>query len=124
MKIFKLIIVFLLAAMMLLGAFNHIYAPENYSAFIPDFISENIANILSTITEGTVGILVLIPKYRKWGGLGFSILMIAFLPIHVWDLTKEIPAIGSTMAAVIRLGIQFLLIAAGWWIYKSSNEKS
>jgi len=124
MKIFKLIIVFLLAAMMLLGAFNHIYTPETYSAFIPDFIPENIANILSTITEGIVGILLLIPKYRKWGGLGFFLLMIAFLPIHIWDLTKDTPAIGSTMAAIIRLGVQFLLIAAGWWIYKSSAKKS
>lgn len=49
--------------------------------------------------------------------------MIVFLPIHIWDVTKEIPAIGSKTAAGIRLGIQFLLIAAGWWIYKTSPEK-
>ena len=110
--------------MMLLGAFNHIYTPEAYTAFIPEFIPENFANILSTITEGLVGIALIIPKYRKWGGLGFCVLMIAFLPIHVWDLTKEAPAIGSKTGATIRLGIQFLLIGAGWWIYKSGQEKT
>jgi len=124
MKILKLIIVFLLAALMLLGAFNHIYAPETYAAFIPEFIPENLANILSTITEGIVGIALIIPKYRKWGGLGFCILMIAFLPIHIWDLTKEVPAIGSKMAATIRLVVQFLLIATGWWIYRTSSKEA
>lgn len=124
MKIFKLIIVFLLAALMLLGAFNHIYAPETYAAFIPEFIPENLANVLSTIAEGVVGIVLIVPKYRKWGGLGFCILMLAFLPIHIWDLTKEVPAVGSKMGAAIRLVVQFLLIAAGWWIYKTSSPKS
>ena len=109
---------------MLLGAFNHVYAPETYSAFIPEFISENLANILSTIAEGVVGVALIIPKYRKWGGLGFCILMILFLPLHVWDFTKEVPAIGSKMAAGIRLGVQFLLIVAGWWIYKASGKKN
>lgn len=123
MKVLKLVIVFLLAFLMLLGSFNHIYAPETYAAFIPEFISENLANILSTVAEAIVGIALIIPKYRKWGGLGFCLLMIVFLPIHIWDVTKEIPAIGSKTAAGIRLGIQFLLIAAGWWIYKTSPEK-
>ena len=124
MKFLRLIIVFLLAALMLLGAFNHVYAPETYSAFIPEFISEDLANILSTIAEGIIGIALVIPKYRKWGGLGFFILMILFLPIHIWDFTKEVPATGSKMAAGIRLGVQFLLIAAGWWIYKATGRKT
>lgn len=124
MKILKLIVIFILATMMLLGAFNHLYAPETYTAFIPKFIPESLANILSTIAEGIIGIALIIPKYRKWGGLGFFLLMIAFLPIHIWDFTKEVPAIGSKIAAMIRLGVQFLLIAAGWWIYRSSPDKT
>ena len=120
MKFLKLILIFLLAAIMLFGAFNHMYAPEVYAAFIPDFFPENLANIVSAIAEGVIGIALIVPKYRKWGGLGFFLLMIAFLPIHIWDLTKEIPAIGSKLAAAIRLGVQFLFIAAGWWIYKTS----
>lgn len=120
MKFFKLIIVFLLAAIMLFGAINHISAPEVYAAFIPEFIPENLANILSAIAEGIIGIALIVPKYRRWGGLGFFLLMIVFLPIHIWDLTKEIPAIGSKLAASIRLVVQFLFIAAGWWIYKTS----
>lgn len=108
---------------MLAGAFNHIYAPETYKDFIPNFIPETLANILSTIAEAIVGIALIIPKYRKWGGLGFFILMIIFLPIHIWDFTKEIPAIGSKVAATVRIAVQLLFIAAGWWIYKSYQSK-
>ncbi|MFS4468489.1 hypothetical protein [Maribacter sp. 2210JD10-5] len=122
MKIVRLILIFLFAAMMLLGAFNHLYAPETYAAFIPEFVPESFANVLSAIVEGLIGIALIVPKYRKWGGFGFFVLMIAFLPIHIWDLLKNTPAIGSKMAAMIRLGIQFLLIAGGWWIYKATPK--
>jgi len=124
MKIFKIIVTYLLAFLMLSGAFNHVYSPESYSAFMPTFIPETIGNLLSAIAEAIIGIALLVPKYRKWGGLGFFALMLIFLPIHVWDLTKEVPALGSKMAAMIRLVVQFLLIAAGWWIYKTNPEKS
>ncbi|MGO4921354.1 hypothetical protein [Maribacter spongiicola] len=123
MKIIQLVLIYLFAFLMLAGAFNHIYAPETYKDFIPNFIPEQLANILSTIAEAIVGIALIIPKYRKWGGLGFFILMIIFLPIHIWDFTKEIPAIGSKVAATVRIAVQLLFIAAGWWIYKSYQSK-
>ena len=72
--------------------------------------------------EAAIGIALIIPKYRKWGGLGFFLLMIGFLPIHVWDLFKETPAIGSMNAAIIRVLIQFVLIYLGWRIWKKNSE--
>jgi uncharacterized membrane protein len=124
MKIFQLIVIFILAFLMLSGAFNHLYAPETYKEFIPEFFPVTLAHILSAIAEAAIGIALLIPKYRKWGGLGFFLLMIAFLPIHIWDITKDVPAIGSKTAATIRIAVQFLFIAAGWWIYKTYRIKS
>jgi uncharacterized membrane protein len=124
MKIFQIIVIFILAFLMLTGAFNHLYAPETYNEFIPEFFSKSLANILSAIAEAAIGIALLIPKYRKWGGLGFFLLMLAFLPIHIWDLTKDAPAIGSKVAAIIRTAVQFLFLAAGWWIYKTYRIKS
>ncbi len=121
MIIFRKIIAIFFGLFLLYGAYNHIANPEFYTPMIPDFIPENFANILSAITEFIVGLLLIIPKYQKWGGLGFAILMTAFLPIHIWDLTKEIPAVGSQTAAIIRLVIQFVIIGIGWWIYKKSK---
>jgi hypothetical protein len=44
--------------------------------------------------------------------------MIIFLPLHVWDVFRDKPAIGSHQIALIRLPIQFLLIFIGWFISK------
>ncbi|MEM6698217.1 MAG: hypothetical protein AAF806_15045 [Bacteroidota bacterium] len=117
----KHILPILLAALMLFSAYNHIVKPDFYAPFIPDFISKDFANISSTILEAIVGIALIIPKYRHWGGLGFALLMIAFLPIHVWDLFKETPAIGSMNAAIIRVLVQFILIYLGWRIWKRNK---
>ncbi|MEM8523817.1 MAG: MauE/DoxX family redox-associated membrane protein [Bacteroidota bacterium] len=114
----KHILPLLLAALMLFGAVNHIIKPEFYVAMIPEFIPESFANISSAIVEAVIGIALIIPKYRKWGGLGFFLLMIAFLPIHIWDFSKEEPAIGSKNAAIIRLLVQFVFIYLGWRIWK------
>lgn len=114
----KRILPYILAAMMLLGALGHFIAPAEYNAMIPEFISSSLANILAGIVEGVIGVALLLPRYRKWGGLGFMFLMIAFLPIHVWDVTRDEPAIGSTIGAWIRLPLQFVFIYAGWLVSK------
>lgn len=103
---------------MMLGAIGHIMNPDFYAGMVPDFIPLGVANVLAIIVEGAIGILLFIPKYRYWGALGFLVLMLAFLPIHVWELFKEEPVVGAPPAPAIRLAFQFLLIFAGWWLYK------
>ncbi len=103
---------------MLLGAVGHVASPEMYAPLIPSFIPEFMAHLFSTVAELGVGIALLVPKYRKYGGLGFMVLMVIFLPIHIWDLLKEEPFMGSKTAATGRLVAQFLMIYTGWWIYK------
>lgn len=114
----KKILPYLLAALLLLSAVGHIVSPAFYAPMIPPFISEALANILAALTEAILGIALLWPRYRKWGGLGFMVLMVAFLPIHVWDVVREDPAVGSRLAAAFRLVMQFVLIYAGWWVWK------
>jgi len=69
---------------------------------------------ISGLVEILFGVLVLIKKYAKIGAWGILILMLLFLPIHVWDIFSDTPAIGSQKAAFIRLPIQFLLIVIAW----------
>jgi hypothetical protein len=47
--------------------------------------------------------------------------MIAFFPIHIWDLLKEVPAIGSKDAAIIRLVVQFIFIGIAYFVFKKSG---
>lgn len=114
----KRVLPYILAIILLLGAIAHLAAPEFYAPMVPDFIPLSLANILSFVLEAGIGILLLIPKYRAWGGLGFMVLMIGFLPIHIWDMLKEAPAVGPPPAPQIRVAMQFLLIYAGYWMYR------
>ncbi len=113
------IIASILGVLMLLGAYGHFFNSGFYEPLIPDFISKSLANISSGLLELVLGIGLLIPATRSWAGLGFMILMIAFTPLHIWDLVKENPMMGSKMGALIRLLIHFLLIYAGWWIFSN-----
>ncbi|MEM0994347.1 MAG: hypothetical protein AAF847_00270 [Bacteroidota bacterium] len=115
----KLMVSLSLAALMLLSAIYHIIKPKFYEPLIPAFIPSQFANIVTAIAEGVVGIALLLPTYRTWGGFGFFLLMLGFLPLHTWDLLKAKPAFGSKKAAAIRLVLQFVLIYAGWWVWKS-----
>ena len=104
---------------MISGAVAHVVVPELYLPVIPDFIPAKLANGAAAVFELVVGLALLIPKYRSWGGLGFMVLMVAFLPLHVWDVFREDPVMGSQAAAGVRLVLQGILIYAGWWIYSS-----
>tara|TARA_B110000046_G_scaffold43521_2_gene48524 strand:- start:2321 stop:2683 length:363 start_codon:yes stop_codon:yes gene_type:complete len=112
------VIPMLVGLVMIVGAAGHIFSPELYAQMIPAFLPMQFANISAAVCEAIVGVLLFVPKYRANGGIGFMLLMFAFLPIHVWDALQDAPAVGSPTVAVFRLVIQFLLIYTGWWIYK------
>jgi len=106
---------------LLAAAYNHIVNAEIYLAMIPPFIPVAFADFFAVTSEALVGILLLVPKTRKYGVLGFSILMIIFLPLHIWDVFRvknhENPLVKNFNVAVIRLLIQFVVIALGFWMY-------
>lgn len=107
--------------LMLFGAYNHLANPDFYLGFIPENLPKAPVHYLTALVEFIIGSLILIPKYRRLGALSFIALMLAFLPIHIWDLLKDMPAIGSKQAAIIRLIVQFVFIAIAYFIFKRSN---
>ncbi len=118
-KLFWTVIKFALAFLMVYGGVQHFVKPDFYLPFVPSFLPYPMAVIyISGIVEVVLGIALLLNnKYAKLGALGVLVLMILFLPIHIWDVFSEIPAIGSHDAALIRLPIQFVLIALAWKVY-------
>lgn len=116
-------------AMVLLGAaYNHIVNAEIYFAMIPKFIPVLFADLFAVATEALVGILLLIPKTRKYGAIGFTILMLIFLPLHIWDVFRvnnhENPLVKNMNVAVIRLIIQLVVIGLGYWMYHTKSKIS
>lgn len=104
-----------LAIFLMFGGVQHFLKPDFYIPFVPKFLPFTVAIIyISGLIEIVFGIALFIKKYAKFGAWGIFILMLLFLPIHIWDVFSDTPAIGSHKAALIRLPIQFVLIVVSW----------
>lgn len=123
MQYLKLGLTFLFGILMIFAGINHFRHSVIYVPFIPDFLPKNFINLASGIIEIVLGIGVFIPQFRQRSAFGIFLLMIIFLPLHVWDVFRDKPAIGSHQIALIRLPIQFLLIFIGWFISKKHLNK-
>lgn len=130
-QLFWTVLKIILALFMIYGGVQHFIKPDFYIQFVPSFLPYPMAIIyISGIIEIALGSAMLLnKKYAKFGALGVLVLMILFLPIHIWDVFSETPAIGSHKAALIRLPVQFVLIALSWKVYsilsiKKNNEYS
>ncbi len=108
----------LFSLLMLLGAINHVVSPDFYAPLVPAPIPLWFANAASAVVEAALGVMLLVPKTRRWGAMGFVLLMLAFVPIHIWDALKEQPAVGSHTAAAIRLVVQGLFLLGGVWLVR------
>ena len=119
LNILKIII----ALFMIYAGVQHFIKPDFFMPFVPAFLPLKTSIIyVSGAIEILVGLLLFIKKHSNFGAIGILILLILFLPIHIWDVFSETPAIGSKQAALIRLPIQFLLIFIVWKIKKSISQ--
>lgn len=123
MSIFLKLATGFLSLILIISAIGHIINPELYAGFIPEFLPATPVNIASAIVEFVLGVGLLFQQYRRIAFLGVFILMLAFLPIHSFDLFREEPVIGTMTAAIIRVIVQFGLIGMAWWGWKQSGER-
>jgi len=120
-NILKIVIAFF----MIYAGIQHFIKPNFFIPFVPDFLPLKTTIIYASgVAEILVGVLLLIKKYAKIGAIGILVLLFLFLPIHIWDVFAEVPAIGSRKAALIRLPIQFLLIFIVWKIKNSVSNNN
>jgi len=117
MRLFWKIIKILLALFMIYAGVQHFLKPTFYLPFVPPILPFKLGVIyFSGVLEMVVGILLLLPKFAKLGATGILWLMLLFLPIHIWDVFSDQPAIGSPEAAMIRLPMQLVLIGLAWGV--------
>tara|TARA_B100000780_G_C20928787_1_gene370209 strand:+ start:65 stop:454 length:390 start_codon:yes stop_codon:yes gene_type:complete len=119
------ILKFFLAIFIIYAGVQHFIDPDKYIPFVPSFLPFIFAIIYcSGLIEILLGLALFFKKQAYRGAWGIFILMLLFLPIHVWDVFSETPAIGGHDAALIRLPLQFLILFITWGVKNSiSNHK-
>ena len=120
MTIFILILKIIFGILFCYAGIMHVIKPTIFKHFIPDFLPKKAVNYIAGIIEFVLGLGLFFSSTVKNAALGIFILMILFLPIHIWDVTKERPAIGSKKIAIIRIPLQFLLMYLVYLIYINS----
>ena len=117
MDIFVLILRIIFGLFFAYAGFMHFKKPKFFNGFIPDFLPKLAVNYVFGSIEFILGLGLFFNQTAKVSALGIFILMILFLPIHIWDFTKERPVIGSKKLAIIRIPLQFLLMYLSFLIY-------
>ena len=115
----------ILAILLIFGGVQHFISPNNYIPFVPSFLPFTMVIIyISGLFEILFGLALFFKKLEIIGAWRILILMLLFLPLHIWDVFSETPAIGSHNAALIRLPVQFLLIFIAWKVKNNVSQRT
>lgn len=99
----------------------HFIKPKFFKDFIPDLFPKKAVNYGVGFVEFALGLGLFFNPIAKYAALSIFILLILLLPIHLWDLTKKKPTIGSKELAIIRIPIQFLLMYGIYFVYQNHS---
>ncbi|WP_026898875.1 DoxX family protein [Daejeonella oryzae] len=115
----------ILGCLFILAGLNHFRNPDTYLLLIPSYFPYPVfINIASGIIEIILGFSLLISKTRKFSAWGIIILLICFIPAHIYMIQKapfEMGALQITVTiAWIRLVMQGFLIL---WAYVHTRNQ-
>ncbi len=120
MTVFILIIRIAFGLLFTFMGVMHFVKPKVFNGFIPKPLPRLLINYVVGVIEIAIGIGLFLTSTVKIAASSFFILMLLFLPLHIWDLFRERPAIGSKKMAIIRLPIQFVFLFIAYLIYMNS----
>jgi uncharacterized membrane protein len=114
-KIPTLVLVLPIAGLLLVLGVLHLIAPERFELMMPEWAPwKYFWVIVSGIAEILLGIGLFLPRWRVLAAWLTIAMLLVYVPVHVWDLLRDQPVIGSKTVAIVRLPVQVLLIA---WVY-------
>ncbi len=114
------IISYFFGALLVFAGVMHVAKPQIFKHFIPAFLPKKAVNYVVGFIEFSLGLGLFFSQTQKPVALGVLLLMLVFLPIHIWDATKTRPAIGSKKIAYVRIPLQFVLMYFAYLIYIQS----
>lgn len=114
------IITIFFGVLFMFAGIMHIIKPKIFKHFIPNGFPKKTVNYIAGLIEFGLGLGLFFSETIQKSAIGIFILLILFLPIHIWDATKKRPAIGSKRTAIFRIPLQFLLMYCAYLIYTTS----
>jgi uncharacterized membrane protein len=124
-KILQQILFYILIAFYIFAGYNHFASPSFYLPIIPPYLSNwaNEINLLSGILEIILGILLIPKSTRPYAAKGIIILLILFIPSHIYFIQKGSFTLGAieitpTLSWFRLLIGQPILMLWAWWASK------
>jgi uncharacterized membrane protein len=104
-----------IVALLLVAGVAHLFAPDLFLRIMPDWTPwKYFWVIVSGIAELLLGVGLLLPRWRILAGWLTIAMLAVYIPVHVLDLLRDQPVVGSKLIATVRLPIQLLLMG---WVY-------
>ena len=120
---FKKGMLYVMIVFYILGGYNHFNNPSFYIPLIPPYLSTWAVelNLIAGFFEIVFGILLIPQQTRKWAGWGIVLMLIAFIPSHIYFIERGNFSLGSiTMTSLISwirlLVFQPLFILWALWV--------
>ncbi len=123
----KKISLLIMSALYILAGSNHFIHPHTYYVLIPPYLPFPILlNVVSGALEIVLGAMLLLPATRKASAAGIVILLVLFIPVHIYMIQKGGCMGGPTCVPLLLVWLrlfpgQFILIAWARWY---ANPKS
>ncbi len=107
----------------ILAGINHFYNPAFYLPLIPPYLPKpEWINIASGISEIILGACLLYRPSRKFAAYGILLMLLAFLPAHIWLIQKN-GCVGAlcvpAWVAWVRLLVVHPLLIYWAWSYRN-----
>ncbi len=123
MKVVKQITKWIFGVGFVLAGAMHFLKPDLYLRIMPPVLPAPLFLVyLSGAFEIALGVLLLIPRFSRLAAYGLIALLVAVFPanVYMWTNAESFPEFGTT-ALLLRLPLQFVLIAWAFWLSKSES---
>jgi len=108
---------YLIGALFVLAGANHFRQPKIYERIMPPYIpAKHTMVMLSGIAEMILGFMILTPESQTMAAWSIIVMLIVFLPVHIYMLQNEEAAMKlPKWILILRIPLQFGLM---FWAYQ------
>lgn len=107
---------YLMGVLYVIAGMNHFRKPKIYERIMPSYIPAHKTMVmLSGVAEMVLGFMILNKNTQQEGAWGIIIMLIAFIPVHIYMLQNKKAAMKlPKWLLILRLPLQFALM---YWAY-------